>query len=161
MAAIDASGERLKALEALSGSSNPKPVAILNLLRFREAADYGPDSQESPCTGEEAYQRYSAAAAPIVLKLGARAIFFGTSLLSFIAEEGEDWDVVALVEYPTADAFVDMNKSEEYLRISHLELSRSCRHLDRGHTLSFGGISDADPPPPLRVHAIAQPSSRR
>ncbi len=32
-----------------------------------------------------------------------------------------------------------------------VELSRFCRHLDRGHTLSPGGMSDADPPPPLHA----------
>ena len=35
------------------------PILMLNLLRYREAADYPPASAHSPCSGREAYRRYS------------------------------------------------------------------------------------------------------
>ena len=35
------------------------PILMLNLLRYREAADYPPGSTHSPCSGREAYRRYS------------------------------------------------------------------------------------------------------
>ena len=53
-----------------------------------------------PDGGQERYMEYAAAVAPLL---------------------GEDpWDMVALVEYPTRQAFLEMTASPEYQAIGHL-----------------------------------------
>ena len=40
--------------ESLKKLDLSRPIALLNMLKFRDQADYGPDSNETPCSGEEA-----------------------------------------------------------------------------------------------------------
>ncbi len=44
-------------------------------------------------------------------------LFFGTG---GAALEGEDWDAVALVRYPSREVFASMIRSPEYRSIEHL-----------------------------------------
>jgi len=48
------------------------PILMLNLLRYREAADYPADSEHAPCSGREAYRRYSRTALAKVQGVGGR-----------------------------------------------------------------------------------------
>ena len=45
-------------------------VVMLNLLKFRATADYSDHPDETTCSGEEAYQRYSPLALPCVESVG-------------------------------------------------------------------------------------------
>ena len=82
------------------------PVVMLNLLRFR------------PDGGRERYEEYGAAVAPLLEKVGGRIVFAGEAAPSLLGKES--WDLVALVEYPTRQAFLDMVGSEEYRAIEYL-----------------------------------------
>jgi len=79
-----------------------EPVVMLNLLAFE------------PDGGRERYLEYGAAVAPLLAGAGGR-IVFATALLG----DGS-WDLVALVEYPTRQAFLEMIGSDEYQAIAHL-----------------------------------------
>lgn len=35
------------------------PVMMINLLRYRDQADYGDRTDVTPCSGREAYRRYA------------------------------------------------------------------------------------------------------
>ncbi len=83
-----------------------KPVVMLNLLRFK------------PDGGRERYAEYAAAVAPMVERLGGRFVFAGEPATALLGEES--WDLVALVEYPTRRAFLEMIASEEYRAVGHL-----------------------------------------
>ena len=82
------------------------PVVMLNLLAFK------------PEGGEERYLEYGAAVAPLLEKAGGRIVFAGAAAPALIGEEG--WDLVALVEYPSRQAFLEMIGSPEYQEIAHL-----------------------------------------
>ncbi|WNO03453.1 hypothetical protein [Rhodoferax mekongensis] len=58
MATIDPSRESFSQLFVKTAPD--KPVTMLNLLRFKEQAEYTPECKETPCTGREAYARYTA-----------------------------------------------------------------------------------------------------
>ena len=90
------------------------PVCMLNLLRYRELADYAGHSDQPRRTGREAYQRYVELAFPIIGAAGVRMVFMGTCLAHVIAPPAERWDDMLLVEYPTRSAFVDALSSPEY-----------------------------------------------
>ncbi len=61
---------------------------------------------------------YGAAVAPLLEKAGGRMVFAGAAASVLIGEDG--WDLVALVEYPTRQAFLDMVGSPEYRAVEHL-----------------------------------------
>jgi uncharacterized protein (DUF1330 family) len=72
------------------------PVVMLNLLRFREG-------------GQESYARYSKALTESILeRYGAEVLFYGTGSTALVAEDGQAWDAVLLVRYPSRAAFCEM-----------------------------------------------------
>lgn len=82
------------------------PVVMLNLLAFK------------PDGGRERYEEYGDAVAPLLEKAGGRIVFMGAPASALLGEDS--WDLVALVEYPTRQAFLDMIASAEYQAIGHL-----------------------------------------
>jgi uncharacterized protein (DUF1330 family) len=94
---------------------------MLNLLRFR------------PDGGQERYAEYGAAVAPCLKKVGGRIVFAGQPAAPLLG--GDAWDLVALVEYPSRQAFLDMIASPEYTAIGHL----------RTEALTRGELHPMDP----------------
>ncbi len=81
---------------------------MVNLLKFRDA---GPEGGE----GRQSYERYAQAVEPMLKKVGARLLWLGSVDQVFIGEEGDAFDHVMLVEYPSRKSFIDMVSSSEYL----------------------------------------------
>lgn len=82
------------------------PVVMLNLLAFKHEG------------GRERYEEYGAAVAPLLEKVGGRIVFLGEPAQALLGEGS--WDLVALVEYPSRQAFLDMIGSAEYEAIAHV-----------------------------------------
>lgn len=82
------------------------PVVMLNLLAFQ------------PNGGRVRYEEYGAAVTPLLEKVGGRIVFAGAPAAALLGNDS--WDLVALVEYPTRQAFLDMVGSDEYRAIAHL-----------------------------------------
>ncbi|MGA9872225.1 MAG: DUF1330 domain-containing protein [Rhodococcus sp. (in: high G+C Gram-positive bacteria)] len=103
--AIDPRGKDLKRYlaESIDG-----PVVMLNLLRFAEG-------------GREQYDEYARALDTTFLpKYGARVIYAGDGSTALVAEDGQAWDAVLLVEYPSRQAFCDMVADPEYHEVTSL-----------------------------------------
>ncbi|KAF2739907.1 hypothetical protein EJ04DRAFT_572642 [Polyplosphaeria fusca] len=94
-----------------------KPIYMLNLLRFREKAEYAPEHAElagTPCTGREAWTRYVTALHSGVLPPES-AVFFMSKVTAMIAgPQSEQWDDAAIVYYPTLEGFKNMVESKVY-----------------------------------------------
>ena len=86
---------------------------MVNLLKFREKAEY-PDDSDAHLTGREAYSRYGMAVQECLQKVGARSIFAGEVTGLLLGEVEENWDMVAAVEYPSLEAMRTMVASPEY-----------------------------------------------
>jgi uncharacterized protein (DUF1330 family) len=95
-----------------------KPIVMVNLLRFRDRADYGPEGSRGD-TGEQAYLRYSNGVIPLLYEVGGQLLWRGKVRAAVIAPEGEAWDEVVLVSYPSRRAFLRMIESEAYRAILH------------------------------------------
>jgi len=93
------------------------PIVMLNLLRYREKAQYKNSDFDSNCSGAEAYQRYGAAVFPLMQKVGATVVYRGKAKNIFIGPENEEWDEVLLVKYPSFQAFLKMTTDPKYLTI--------------------------------------------
>jgi uncharacterized protein (DUF1330 family) len=80
------------------------PIVMLNLLRFKPTGD-APDDDVS---GEEAYRRYARPMIEFVTSKGARVVFSGRVASQVIGTGGEGFHMVALVEYPSRAAFLQI-----------------------------------------------------
>lgn len=95
------------------------PVAMLNLLRFREVADYSasPDlAPETPISGEQAFQRYIEHTTPFLVASGGAIRFLGKGGSWLIGPEGEDWDMAMLIEQKSVASFIGWNSHQDYLK---------------------------------------------
>ena len=84
------------------------PMCMVNLLKFKEKAEYA-DGSEPELSGRAAYMRYGMAVQACFAAVGARSRF---------------WDMVAIAEYPSRAAMLQMIQSPEYQAIT--------RHRDAG-----------------------------
>lgn len=94
------------------------PVFMLNLLRYREQADYGDRTDVAPSSGREAYhERYVPAFGKIAARVapdGIRVSWLGSVLARVVGPTDERWDEIAIVEYPNFAAFRRVTESPEY-----------------------------------------------
>jgi uncharacterized protein (DUF1330 family) len=92
----------------LATSSETGPVVMLNLLKFKARADDGRSS------GGAEYRRYGDAAVEMVEARGGKVLWMGRADQVLIGDTGDEWDSVALVQYPSRAAFVEMVTTPEY-----------------------------------------------
>ena len=99
-------------LMPLLQSSEPGPIAMVNLLKFRNRALYA-DGRPDDVTGREAYMRYVQAMRVIVERAGGRFLFSGDVGALVIGAVDELWDAVGIAEYPSRAAFHRIATSPE------------------------------------------------
>ena len=93
-------------------------VVMLNLLRFREVADYSahPDlAPETPISGREAYQKYMDFTAPFLQESGGEPLFLGDGGHFLIGPIDEKWDVMLLVRQKSVADFMAFASNPDYL----------------------------------------------
>ena len=88
------------------------PIVMLNLLKFREVAEY--KGEPADYSGREAYRRYSEVALKKLAEIGARVTYAGDMKATLIGPEGEQWDEVLLVRYPSKQAFFGMMQQPDF-----------------------------------------------
>lgn len=92
-----------------------KPVVMINMLRFRDQADYGDRTEFGPCTGRQAYfDRYAPVSSPLVMADGAKIFWMGDIVGNVIAPPDEKWDLILLVEYPSFSVLQKLFANPEY-----------------------------------------------
>jgi uncharacterized protein (DUF1330 family) len=107
--AVYPKGEQLT--EAVAKGVNT-PIIMVNLLKFKDKAAYK-DGRADDADGRTAYNRYGAEMLAFVHKHGARVLFMGEVKSLVIGQVDEMWDAVALVEYPSSEAFVKIAMSPD------------------------------------------------
>lgn len=93
------------------------PFVMINLLKFKERAEYS-DGSDAHLTGAEAYARYGAGVQGELAKVGGKAHYAGRVTGLMIGEVEENWDMVALAEYPSLAALKTMVMSQSYQAIA-------------------------------------------
>ena len=111
-------------LSALKSYPKDKPVAMVNVIKFRNKT---PDGTEE---GKAAYKRYITAATPFMEAVGGKMIWRGKPAGVVIGNDDTKPDLMFIVEYPSIDAFFAMIKNPEYQKITHL----------RGISLEIGNL---------------------
>ncbi len=108
------------------------PVVMLNLLRFRDVADYSAAPELAPAqpiSGVAAYDLYFSHTLPYLKASGGEVIYYGDGGPFLIGPPTERWDRVMLVRQSSVDAFVAFARDVGYLaglghRTAALEDSR-------------------------------------
>ena len=102
-------GVDLLNVRGLAAMEPEKPVVMVNLMRFRECSLDGDGS------GWDAYLRYSALTVPMIKARGGTLLWTGDAKAVALGwQDGNQWDYLALVYYPTVAAFIDMMTSADY-----------------------------------------------
>ncbi|GAA3985209.1 DUF1330 domain-containing protein [Thermobifida alba] len=83
------------------------PVVMLNLLRFAPG-------------GRPSYEEYSRQASRFLQRYGAELLYAGDGDTPLVAEDGQAWDAVLVVRYPSREAFSRMVADPEYQKITEL-----------------------------------------
>ncbi len=112
---IDPTADQVRALRDKGPDG---PVVMVNLLKFRAAAQYPEGSTVAPCSGQDAYARYQTAFTETVGGVShAKVLYDGPVNQVFIGMAGgpdTDWDKVLIVQYPSRQHFLAMMADGQY-----------------------------------------------
>jgi len=86
-------------------------IVMINLLKFKSKAE-GEDG-----TGAEAYTRYGSKVVKMIEAVGGKVLWSGRPESVLIGDSSDEWDAVALVQYPSSQALFDMALLPEYQEI--------------------------------------------
>ena len=96
-------------IRGLEDMAHQGPVVMVNLMRFRDRSLDGDGS------GWDAYLRYSALTVPMIKARGGTLLWTGDAkAVALGGQDGNQWDYLALVYYPSVAAFIDMMTSKDY-----------------------------------------------
>jgi hypothetical protein len=96
--------------EQLEGFSKPGaegPIYMVNLLKFKERAEYA-DGRENSLTGEEAYGLYAEGVIKALARVGGSGMFSAKVERLMLGEVEGLWDRVAIAMYPSRSAMMEM-----------------------------------------------------
>jgi uncharacterized protein (DUF1330 family) len=97
------------------------PVVMVNLMRFHDRSLDGNGS------GWDAYLRYSALTVPMIKARGGTLLWTGDAkAVALGKQDGNQWDYVALVYYPSVADFIDMMTSADYENLSDPHRRNGC-----------------------------------
>lgn len=106
-----------KQLEEFAEANHGKEIYMVNLLKFREKAEY-PDGRDTDLTGAEAYAIYARGVAKIIQNLGGSIVFGGNVERLMLGTVEELWDQIAIAKYPSRNAMGEMIMTPEYGEIA-------------------------------------------
>src|SRR5215467_4621918 len=102
-------GVKLLNVRGLEALGRDQPIVMVNLMRFRKR------SRDGDGSGWDAYLRYSALTVPMIKARGGTLLWTGDAKAVALGEtEGNQWDYLALVYYPSVAAFIDMMISADF-----------------------------------------------
>ncbi len=94
-------------------------VVMLNLLRFREIADYSASPElipSEPISGKEAYQIYIEHTLPFLTQSGGEVLFMGEGGAFLIGPKDEKWDAVLLIRQKSVNSFLAFESNHDYMK---------------------------------------------
>lgn len=94
------------------------PIVMLNLLRFRDQADYSSAPQLAPdqaISGQQAFDRYITHTLPFLEQSGGSLSLLADGGKWLIGPQDEVWDCAMLVRQASVESFMAWNSNVEYL----------------------------------------------
>lgn len=100
-------------VRAFRDRATGEPIAMLNLLKFKDRAVYE-DGRASDLSGMEAYALYASAFREIMEPRGVKILYAGKPRGVLIGTGDDLWDEVAIIQYPSTQVMLDMLRDETY-----------------------------------------------
>ena len=94
-------------------------IVMLNLLRYRQIADYSKLEEIKPeekISGEKAYGLYMDHTLPLLEEAGSKIIYYGKANGFLIGPHSEKWDAILLVEHESVLKFMEFAQNKNYLK---------------------------------------------
>jgi uncharacterized protein (DUF1330 family) len=104
-------------IEAMMEAGPDGPIHMVNLLKFKERAEYE-DGRDTELTGYEAYQIYGRGVAELLKDYGGSLVFAADVTFLALGQVEDLWDEIAIATYPNRRALWDMSTSEEWRALS-------------------------------------------
>ena len=101
-------------MEGFLEGDSEAPIAMINLLKFREKAQYE-DGRDTDLTGEQAYAIYMDEVVGHLKKVGGEVSFGGSINRLMLGEVEELWDKTFIAKYPSKKAMLQMITDPDYL----------------------------------------------
>ena len=105
------------AVDQLSKVPDGQAFALINLLLYKEWADYPEGTVTEKLTGQQAYERYAELIIPMIKQVGGVPMWRGDFGINLIGPEDERWDEILIMQYPARSAFEQMINDPEYQAI--------------------------------------------
>ncbi len=102
-----------KQISELSEEGPGVAIYMLNLLKFKEKADYE-DGRDTHLSGQQAYAIYGHEVAAHLAKVGGKPVIGGEVTGLRLGEVEDLWDMVAIAMYPNRKAMLTMIMDPEY-----------------------------------------------
>ena len=103
-------------MAAFADRASDGPIYMLNLLKYRENAEYA-DGRDAGLTGREAYALYAKGVSELLKEFGGSLSFKASVGRIAIGEVEELWDDVAIAMYPSRAAMLQMMQSDKMQEI--------------------------------------------
>ena len=94
-------------------------IVMLNLLKFKDEADYSADPElkpDTPISGRAAYDKYIEHTLPFLEATGGKLMYLGQGGDYFVGPEDEGWDMAMLVQQNSLDDFIAFATNEDYMK---------------------------------------------
>jgi uncharacterized protein (DUF1330 family) len=120
------------------------PVWMVNLMKYRDVADYG-DGGETSISGREADDIY----APVgpLAAVGAEIVFVGDVDQQLLGD-APTWDRIAVVKYPTRRSFIEMQARDDFQE-QHVH-----KEAGMAETIVIGGLPMTRPAAPEGLRSV-------
>jgi len=95
-------------------------IYMLNLLRFKQVADYTAHphlAPQRPISGQLAFNSYIKHTIPFLEESGGEIVFMGTCKEFFIGPSDEKWDFVMLIKQQSLQSFLSFASNPAYMDI--------------------------------------------
>ena len=107
---LQPSGDQVRAFR---DRQTGEPIAMLNLLKFKDKAVYE-DGRPCGLSGREAYALYGKTFKEIMGPQGVNILYSGEMRGVLIGQGDDLWDAMALIQYPSTQVMLDMLRNEDY-----------------------------------------------
>ena len=107
---LQPSGDQVRAFR---DRQTGEPIAMLNLLKFKDKAVYE-DGRPCELSGREAYALYGKTFKEIMGPQGVNILYSGEMRGVLIGQGDDLWDAMALIQYPSTQVMLDMLRNEDY-----------------------------------------------
>jgi hypothetical protein len=100
-------------IQELRDSDHERPIYMVNLLKFKEKAEYG-DGRTTELSGQEAYGIYATEVVAHLAAVRGNPVLAGQVTALRLGVVEELWDVVAIAKYPNRQAMLTMILNPDY-----------------------------------------------